>query len=49
VLADGNVLTFELAIWQEGEAGAFAEDTVVIRDGGLEWLIEDGDEPIVIS
>ena len=48
-LEDGNVVTFELAIWQDGEAGAFAEDTVVIRQGRLEWLIDDGDEPLVIT
>jgi Xaa-Pro aminopeptidase len=48
-LRDGNVVTFELAIWQDGEAGAFAEDTVVVREAGLEWLIDDGHEPIVIS
>lgn len=48
-LADGNVVTFELAIWQQGVAGAFAEDTVVIRDEGLDWLIDDGDQPIVIA
>jgi Xaa-Pro aminopeptidase len=49
VLEDGNVVSFELAIWQQGVAGAFAEDTVVIRESGLEWLIDDGYEPLVIA
>lgn len=49
ILADGNVVTYELAIWEEGRASAFAEDTVVIREGGLEWLIGDGDEPIIVA
>ena len=48
-LSDGNVVTFELAIWQEADAGAFAEDTVVVRDGGPEWLIADGGEPLAIA
>ena len=34
VLLDGAAVTFELAIWMDGDAGAFAEDTVVVRDGG---------------
>jgi Xaa-Pro aminopeptidase len=48
-LDDGNVVTFELAIWQDGVAGAFAEDTVVIRKDGPQWLIDDGDVPLVIG
>ena len=48
-LENGNVVTFELAIWQEGVAGAFAEDTVVIFEHGLDWLIDGGDQPIEIS
>lgn len=49
LLTDGNVVTYELAIWEEGRASAFAEDTVVIREGGLDWLVDDGDEPIIVS
>ena len=49
VLLDGNVVTFELAIWQDGDAGAFAEDTVVVRDGGPEWLIDSGGEALTIA
>lgn len=48
-LSQGNVVTFELAIWQQGVAGAFAEDTVVIGSEGLDWLIDDGDEPLIIG
>jgi len=49
VFQAGNVVNFELAIWQDGVAGAFAEDTVVIRDDGPEWLIDDGDQPVVVE
>lgn len=49
LLAEGNVLAYELAIWESGRASAFAEDTVVIQEDGLEWLIDDGDEPIIIA
>ena len=49
VLTEGNVLSYELAIWETGRASAFAEDTLVIREGGPEWLIDDGDEPIVAA
>jgi len=49
ILADRNVLAYELAIWEEGRASAFAEDTVVIHEEGLEWLIDDGDVPIVVA
>jgi len=48
-LADGNVVTYELAIWEEGRASAFAEDTVVIRDGDPEWLVDDGADPIIVA
>jgi Xaa-Pro aminopeptidase len=47
-LADGNVVSYELAIWQDGVAGAFAEDTVVVREGGPDWLIDDGGDPLAI-
>jgi Xaa-Pro aminopeptidase len=48
-LVERNVVTFELGIWDDSGAGAFAEDTVVIRESGLEWLIDDGAEPLVIA
>ena len=49
VLLDGAAVTFELAIWMDGDAGAFAEDTVVVRDGGPEWLIDGGGEALTIG
>jgi Xaa-Pro aminopeptidase len=48
LLLDGNVVTFELAVWMDGDAGAFAEDTVVVRDGGPEWVIDGGGEALTI-
>jgi Xaa-Pro aminopeptidase len=48
-LVDGNVVTFELAIWERGAAGAFGEDTVVVREADLEWLLDDAHEPLVIA
>jgi Xaa-Pro aminopeptidase len=49
VLLDGAAVTFELAVWIDGDAGAFAEDTVVVRDGGPEWLIDSGGEALTIG
>jgi Xaa-Pro aminopeptidase len=49
ILLDGMTVTFELAIWIDGDAGAFAEDTVVVRDGGPEWLIDSGGEALTIG